>query len=257
MNLLRLDDTTSISLHTFSKDAIPPYATLSHTWGRETEEVSFSDIKEKTGSTKVGYKKLLFCGHQAKADHLDYFWVDTCCIDKDSGPQLQRAINTMFYWYQNASRCYVYLADVTIYSRDGQRHVEWESAFRNSRWFTRGWTLQELLAPKVVQFYSYDQVRLGDKYTLQQQIIEITGITKEALQGQPLSSFTIEERFLWASKRNTTEDEDRAYCLLGIFDVFLPLIYGEGQSNAMRRLKREIKELASNQGQLNGELMLY
>jgi hypothetical protein len=98
MNLLKLndDDTTGISLHTFSRDAIPPYAILSHTWGKDTEEVSFNDMKEKTGSMKAGFKKLLFRGHQAKSHHLDYFWVDTCCINKSDGPQLQRAINTMF-----------------------------------------------------------------------------------------------------------------------------------------------------------------
>jgi hypothetical protein len=257
MNLLRLNNDNSFSLHTFSKQHVPPYAILSHTWGNDNEEVSYEDIKHKTGSNKEGYKKLLFCGQQAKSSHLSYFWVDTCCIQKSDSTGLQKAINSMFRWYQNATRCYVYLTDVSIYSRDGQlRHIDWEAAFRNSRWFTRGWTLQELLAPKVVEFYSCDQVRLGDKYTLERQIAEITGITKEALRGQPLSTFTIEERFHWANQRYTTEDEDKAYCLLGIFEIFLPLIYGEGESNAMRRLKREIEDLTGHQLQLNsGEII--
>jgi hypothetical protein len=231
------------------------YAILSHTWGSDNEEVSFKDITDGTGSNKAGYQKLRFCGQQAKSNGLHYFWVDTCCINKSDSSELQRAINSMFRWYQKASRCYVYLSDVSLYSQDGRfLHIEWESAFRNSRWFTRGWTLQELIAPKAVEFYSRDHIRLGDKYTLERQITEITGIAKEALREQSLSDFSVEERFLWAEKRQTTEDEDKAYCLLGIFNIFLPLIYGEGQLNAMRRLYKEIKESASNGLQLEGEI---
>ena len=114
--------------------------------------------------------------------------------------------------------------------------------YRNSLWFTRGWTLQELLAPKIGVFYSRDHVRLGDRTSLEQQITKITGIAIEALQGQMLSGFSIDEPFFWVEKRQTIEEEDKAYCLLGIFDVFLPLIYGEGQSKAMRRLRKEVLE---------------
>ena len=253
MNLLKLNDDGTLSLHTFSKHTIPPYAILSHTWGPDSEEVSFQDIIDGTGKNKHGYQKLYFCGYQAKSIGLQYFWVDTCCINKLASAELQRAINSMFRWYQTASRCYVYLSDVSIYSQDGQsRHIEWESAFRCSRWFTRGWTLQELIAPKFVEFYSRERIRLGDKHTLQRQIIEITGIPKEALQGESLSKFSVKERFLWAEQRQTTEDEDKAYCLLGIFNIFLPLIYGEGQSNAIRRLNKEIQESTSNKGQSEG-----
>ncbi len=128
-------------------------------------------------------------------------------------------------------------------TQDGQfRHVEWESAFRNSRWFTRGWTLQELLAPKIVEFYSRDHVQLGDKRSLEQQIHEITGITVEALQGRHLCDFRVEERLRWGEKRQTTEDEDEAYCLLGIFEIFMSLRYGEGRKNAMDRLRRKIQK---------------
>jgi hypothetical protein len=159
MNLLKLNDDGTMSLHTFSKHTIPPYAILSHTWGSDNEEVSCKDIIDGTGSNKAGYQKLRFCGHQAKSNGLYYFWVDTCCINKSDSSELQRAINSMFYWYRKASRCYVYLSDVSLYSQDGQfRHIEWESAFRNSRWFTRGWTLQELIAPKTVEFYSRDHI---------------------------------------------------------------------------------------------------
>jgi len=159
----------------------------------------------------------------------------------------------MYRWYKNAARCYVYLSDVSVRTEDGiSNHTEWESAFHNSRWFTRGWTLQELLAPSIVVFYSQDGVRLGDKKTLQQQITTITGIVVEALRGQPLSTFSIEERLLWAEKRQTTEEEDKAYCLLGIFEISLPVIYGEGQLRAMTRLDREVRESASHFSQARG-----
>jgi hypothetical protein len=150
----------------------------------------------------------------------------------------------MFRWYRNAARCYVYLADVLVHTQDGQ-FAEWESAFRSSRWFTRGWTLQELLAPRIVEFYSQDPVGLGDKASLKRQIQKITSITIRALEGQSLSEFSVEERFRWGEKRQTTEKEDMAYCLLGIFDISLPLIYGEGQSKAMERLRNEIGRSAN------------
>jgi hypothetical protein len=140
---------------------IPPYAILSHTW-TEGQEVTFADIKElgkavdTDGKSKEGYQKLRFCAEQAKRDGLDYFWVDTCCIDKSNNTELSKAINSMFLWYQNADRCYVYLSDVEIRTLNVDRSDEpartWQSAFKESRWFTRGWTLQELLAPKAVEF---------------------------------------------------------------------------------------------------------
>jgi hypothetical protein len=190
MRLLNLNDDGSFSLVWFAKDKIPPYAILSHTWGRVEDEVVYKDIVDGTGNKKKGFQKLQFCDKQAKADDLDYFWVDTCCIDKSNEKEQTTAINSMFRWYQNAARSYVYLSDVSIHTQNGRsRHIEWESAFRNSRWFTRGWTLQELLAPKTVQFYSEEHVRLGDKKSLEQHIHEITGIAIEALQGRASEGF--------------------------------------------------------------------
>src|ERR1700744_2413468 len=185
MRLLKIGGDGRFILEWFPKDKIPEYAILSHTWGRgEDKEVTYRDIMDGTGNNKPGFRKLTFCGSQAKADGLHYFWVDTCCIDKSNNSELTTAINSMFRWYQNAARCYVYFSDVPVRTRDDQSdHIEWESAFRNSRWFTRGWTLQELLAPKVVVFYSQDYIRLGDKRSLMQQIHETTGIAIEALQG--------------------------------------------------------------------------
>jgi hypothetical protein len=256
MRLLKIDDDGGFKLEWFPKDKIPPYAILSHTWGTgKDDEVVYRDVIENTGSNKPGFKKLKFCGTQAKADGLHYFWVDTCCIDKSNNNELTTAINSMFRWYRNAARCYVYLSDVSVRTEDGESpHVEWESAFHNSRWFERGWTLQELLAPKIVIFYSQDHVRLGDKKSLEQQIVNITGVAAEALRGRTLSDFSIEERFLWAEKRQTTEEEDKAYCLLGIFNVVLPLVYGEGQSSAMRRLNKEVRESMSTGSQPTGNV---
>jgi hypothetical protein len=255
MRLLMLEDDGGFSPEWFPED-VPPYAILSHTWGTaKDDEVTFKDLKSGTANNKPGFQKLQFCSEQAKHDDLHYFWVDTCCIDKQDLNELTTAINSMFKWYHNAARCYVYLSDVSVRTGDGQlAHVEWDSAFRNSRWFRRGWTLQELLAPQIVDFYSRDGVRLGDKSSLKQRIAEMTGISTEALQGQAMSEFTIEDRFSWVAKRQTTKAEDKAYCLLGIFQVSLPLIYGEGQPNAMRRLHKEIEELTKTTPQLSGDV---
>jgi hypothetical protein len=144
---------------------IPRYAILSHTWGPDTEEVTFRDLIDGTGEDKVGYEKIRFCAGQARRDGLEYFWVDTCCIDKSNNNELSTAINSMLRWYQNAARCYVYLSGISAahYRSSQQSELAWESAFRAHRWFTRGWTLQELLAPASVEFFTQDGRRLSDK----------------------------------------------------------------------------------------------
>jgi Heterokaryon incompatibility protein (HET) len=224
-------------------DSIPPYAILSHTWGKDEDELTFKDLQTGTGESKAGYKKIQFCGEQAARDGLKHFWVDTCCINKLSSAELSEAINSMFQWYRDAAKCYVYLLDVSTgdYNENNQfSQFTWESAFRKSRWFTRGWTLQELIAPSSVEFFSRESKRLGDKKSLERQIHEITGITIQALQGSPLSRFSITERISWAANRETKREEDKAYSLLGMFDIHMPLIYGEGRKKAFRRLEEEI-----------------
>jgi len=215
------------------------YAILSHRW--ESEEVTFKDLEYGAGKNKAGFKKILFCAEQAVRDGLRYFWVDTCCIDKSDRVEVQRSINSMFRWYRDATRCYVYLSDV---SSRKQSEAHWKPAFRVSKWFTRGWTLQELLAPASVEFFSRDGQRLGDKLSLAPIIHEITGIPIKALHDNRLSQFDIEERFKWAEKRETTYEEDWAYCLLGIFGVFMLPNYGEGKDYAVRRLRKEIDEVS-------------
>jgi len=224
-------------------DHIPEYAILSHTWGADTEEVTFGDLMDGTGKNKTGYDKIRFCGEQARRDGLEYFWVDTCCIDKTSSAELAEAINSMFQWYSRAVKCYACLSDVSVSDHD-ERQLTWESDFRNSRWFTRGWTLQELIAPASVEFFSSSGKRLGDRKSLVQEIHEITGIASAALKEVSLKMFSVDERFSWAAKRQTTRKEDKAYCLLGIFNVYLPPIYGEGD-NAFNRLKAEIAKAST------------
>jgi hypothetical protein len=247
MRLLKLSKEGSFGLESFQEDQAPPFAILSHTWSSEPDdEVKIQDIRDGTFSSKPGFQKLLFCSKQAEQDNLSYFWIDSISIDQSNHVELSEAINSMFRWYRKAAKCYVYLSDVVVYTREGEAHVEWDSAFRNTRWFTRGWTLQELLAPAIVEFYSRDGIRIGDKLSLEQRIAQITGIPREALRGQELSHFSIEERFSWAESRQTLKAEDKAHCLIGIFDIFLPLLYGIGQSKAMTRLQREIRESESN-----------
>jgi heterokaryon incompatibility protein (HET) len=243
MRLLKVNEDGSFGLESVLEDKAPSFAILSHTWSTEADdEVKLQDIKDGTCANKTGFQKLLFCSKQAKHDGLQYFWVDTCCIDQTNNVELTESINSMFRWYQKAAKCYVYLSDVSVYTQDGKSHLGWESAFHNSRWFTRGWTLQEVLAPKIVEFFSRDGIQLGDKRSLERQITEITRIPLGALRGDGLSKFSIEERFLWIKERQTMKKEDKAYCLLGIFGIFLPLIYGEGESSAMRRLRTEIRQ---------------
>ncbi|KAI9662246.1 MAG: hypothetical protein M1821_008412 [Bathelium mastoideum] len=217
-----------------------PYAILSHTWGTEAEEVTFEDVVEQSGQSKAGYAKIRFCGEQAARDGLRWLWVDSCCIKTSSDSELSESLNSMFRWYQRATKCYVFLSDVSIGLQSPG--LSWKSAFRKSRWFTRGWTLLELLAPSSVEFFSREGQRLGDKQSLERQIHEITGIPTGALRGEPLSGFTINERLSWAKDRCTARVEDLAYSLLGIFDISMPPLYGEGGRNAFRRLYNRILE---------------
>lgn len=249
MRLISVDD---YSIHEFGRDAIPKYSILSHTWG--AGEVTFHDMQKLDDCTRrrQGFEKIRFACEQSVRDNLKWTWVDTCCIDKTSSAELSEAINSMFRWYLCSARCYVYLSDVSTASRkrkwgdNGPSSSPWESALRVSKWFTRGWTLQELLAPASVYFFAQGTL-LGDKISLQQQIHEITHIPIPALRGDSLTGFTVEERFKWAKNRQTTHEEDWAYSLLGIFCVFISPIYGEGKEHAVRRLRKEINDALSRE----------
>jgi hypothetical protein len=246
MRLLELqhDGTIALTEDLIGAGNVPAYAILSHTW-LPGQEVTFDEFRRGLGRDKAGFDKLRFCAQQAQRDGLRHCWVDTCCINKADHVELQHAINSMFRWYQEATRCYVLLTDV-LNSRPATNRVPdmpaWEGEFRRSRWFTRGWMLQELFAPRVVSFYSGDWTRLGDRYNLKQLIQEITNIPCPALAGAPLDTFSAEERLSWSNKRQTMREEDKAYSLLGIFGIFTFLNYGEGETNAFRRLRKAIEE---------------
>lgn len=232
---------------TFTKNIIddaeiPPYAILSHTW-QDGQEVTFDELQDGTSARpKSGYDKIQFCLRQAQRANLRYVWVDTCCINKAKDlTELQEALNSMYKWYERSAECYVYLSDVS--RSDHNLGDDWEPAFRRSRWFTRGWCLQELLAPRNLIFFSCEGVQLGDKRTLEQQIHDITAIPKPALRGASLSDFSVTERMSWIRGRETTRKEDKAYSLLGIFNVFMLPNYGEGEQRAFKRLREEIAKL--------------
>ena len=246
MRLLKYNETSEFEIASFDDNATPPYAILSHTWGGDAEEVTFADIVLGNGNAKHGYNKIRFCGQQAQQDNLQYFWVDTCCIDKTDRAELSHAIQSMFRWYQNATKCYVYLPDVSAKKRkfdESDTECTWEPAFRSSRWFTRGWTLQELVAPSTVEFFSQEWNKLGEKTSLKELIQKITGISQEALDGAPLSQFSVSERLRWKEGRETKREEDGAYSLLGIFHVELAPVYGEGAAAAFKRLINEINTM--------------
>ncbi|TEA20039.1 Vegetative incompatibility protein HET-E-1 [Colletotrichum sidae] len=213
-----------------------PFAILSHTWGRG--EVSFQEFKalDDAVSYKEGFSKIVETCRMAKFHNLSYAWVDTCCIDKSSSAELSEAINSMFRWYQLSTICFAYLVDVY----DSPADSTFMENFSSSRWFTRGWTLQELIAPKALLFYNASWQNIGSKHSLVQQLQSITGIYNPILTGQyPPNAYPVGKRMSWACKRQTTRVEDMAYCLLGIFDINMPLLYGEGEK-AFARLQTEI-----------------
>ncbi|KAF2402463.1 HET-domain-containing protein, partial [Trichodelitschia bisporula] len=241
-------DAKTIQLREFADNEIPRYAILSHTWGSITEEVTFADMLEAAErasagdekphietAKKTGFFKIESSCRQALADEIDYVWVDTCCINKNSLTDLSEAINSMFRWYQGARVCYAFLADVPPKTPS----EKWLRHLYAARWFQRGWTLQELLAPPDVRFYSKDWTFIGTRSKMRHTIARITGIDVAYLDGKDLRHASVAKKMSWASQRTTTRLEDTAYCLLGIFNVNMPLLYGEG-NKAFLRLQEEI-----------------
>ncbi|KAK3693444.1 heterokaryon incompatibility protein-domain-containing protein [Podospora appendiculata] len=246
---MRLLNVTTLEVQEFYGANTPQYAILSHTWGNE--EITLPEIeaiskrlreqqKQSMALHKAGYAKILSVCKQAARDGLQYVWVDTCCIDKTSGPEISEAINSMFAWYQQAMVCYVYMEDV-LYQDYKQGYRTWEHDFVRSRWFTRGWTLQELLAPERLVFFSREWERLGTKSELSKLLEKTTKIDEQVLlDPRFLSRTCISQRMSWAANRKTTRPEDTAYSLMGIFSVNMPPLYGEGAENAFVRLQEAI-----------------
>jgi hypothetical protein len=238
---MRLLHTISLKVSEFY-ESIPPYAILSHTWGEK--EISFQEIRNLDGLSGAAFEKIKKCCQTAASDGYEFVWIDTCCIDKTDILELSEAINSMYRWYQKAEVCYVYLTDVS--SSQARNYTDFpQAAFQASRWFTRGWTLQELIAPSHVIFFSNDWQELGTKISLKKAISEVTGIRKDILMGASLDRSSIAQKMSWASRRQTTRLEDLSYCLMGIFGVNMPMLYGEGE-RAFIRLQEEIIKISDD-----------
>ncbi|KAK8035488.1 hypothetical protein PG993_010483 [Apiospora rasikravindrae] len=244
---MRLLNTLTLELELFIEP--PPYAILSHRWTED--EVLFEDVGKplsewqgKAGASKVlqGSVTALSLGHR-------YLWIDSCCIDKKSSAELTEAINSMYMWYRDAEICLAFLSD-----------VQSSNALLNSIWFTRGWTLQELVAPCSLRFYSATWTDLGSRESWARKISQTTSISIELLLQQQrqkgarpdstrqlLDSYSTHKKMGWAAKRVTTRPEDLAYSMIGIFGVSMPLIYGEGRAKAFRRLQEEIMKTSYDQ----------
>ena len=165
--------------------------------------MTFEDLEGDHGRRKAGYQKIEFCGEQAARDKLEYFRVDTCCIRKSSDAELSSSLNSMFRWYQMATKCYVYLLDVSAHIENTQP----EAAFRKSRWFTRGWTLQELLAPKSVEFFSEEGVLLENIVWLKEYNI---GYYRHPCPSflRDLRMYSYKKRISWVNGRETEKEEE-------------------------------------------------
>ncbi|KAJ8131242.1 hypothetical protein O1611_g2384 [Lasiodiplodia mahajangana] len=242
---MRLLNAESQELKTFYGQ-VPEYAILSHTWGRD--EITLRDLGEINSyypknplevdylRSTQSFMKITQCCKQAIKDNLQWVWIDTCCIDKTDSVELSEAINSMYQWYEESQVCYAFLADVP----DDEPIEDKDSKFRMSRWFTRGWTLQELLAPSKVIFYGQGWKTLGDRESLIEIISATTKIPVRCLSSKRYrGEACIAQKMSWASTRETTRTEDIAYCLLGLFGVNMPLLYGEGEK-AFLRLQEEL-----------------
>ncbi|KAH6665182.1 heterokaryon incompatibility protein-domain-containing protein [Halenospora varia] len=239
---MRLLNTKSLELK-FFPDHIPDYVILSHRWMTPaSQECTFEDIdkapitkEDSPARKKLGFPKIQGACDLAYRDGYEWIWIDSCCIDKSSSAELQEAINSMWNYYSKSNICYVYLSDVPD-SKDG-----WEQSFRQSEWFTRGWTLQELIAPTSVEFYAEDWALICTKLEKHEEIADITKIDPQVLlRTQEIDLFSAAQKLSWAAHRKVTRKEDQAYSLLGLFDINMPLLYGEGRQKAFVRLQETI-----------------
>jgi hypothetical protein len=236
---MRLLNTSTLEAKEFQTNKRPEYAILLHRW--LDEEISFQQIQDpKKYSWMKGYRKVEGFCREALRNGFDWAWVDTCCIDKASAVELSEAINSMFAWYRDSAVCYIYMDDFSTNSVASASPSNIERELKECVWFTRGWTLQELIAPKQVLFFDYKWRYFGTKNGLANVISRITNINVTLLKNQrSLDEFSCAQKMSWAAFRQTTRPEDRAYSLLGLFDITLPSVYGEG-NQAFLRLQEAI-----------------
>ena len=239
----------------FCDDKTTAYAILSHRWIEDTEV----DYEEMIGLANMdievrdeirqrpGYRKIWDTCQQAMRDGYEWVWVDTCCIDKRSSAELSEAINSMYRWYEHSGVCYAYLHDVPDPSFPQNDKSRYPNSNGWPEWFSRGWTLQEMVAPRTVQFFNKDWHPIGDKARLAAKLKDITGVPQHILlRGLAGNRPCVAQIISWASERTTTRVEDRAYSLMGLLDVNMPMLYGEGQK-AFHRLQLEIIRSSNDQ----------
>lgn len=272
---MRLLNVNTLELSEFFEREIPRYGILSHRWGKD--EVSYQDYVHDRKKDSSGYRKISeFCAFVKERKiwldvngnevNLQWVWVDTCCIDKSSSAEISEAINSMYFWYSNAEECYIYMQDVQCHSQHSKS--EDANTFQKSEWFKRGWTLQELLAPEMRLFCNSKWEIIGHIHRvivsqplpsmtsnlnevfgidLTSSVSGLTGIRGSYLDGSSsVQSASVACRMSWAAGRRTTRIEDTAYCLLGLFDVNMPLLYGE-REKAFSRLQEEIIRRSDDQ----------
>ena len=227
---MRLLHTKLLDFEEFFDSQIPQYAILSHRWAEK--EVTFQDFEIGKQQIWPGFVKIRDCCAVAFSQGLDWVWIDTCCIDKKSSAELSEAINSMWRWYREAKECYVYLSDV-----QWESGMDLQNTLKQSSWFTRGWTLQELLAPSQIVFFDLKWNYISEKKKMLAELSAVTGIGAKYLNN--ISGASVATKMSWVSRRQTSRLEDMAYCLLGIFDINMPLLYGEGRK-AFLRLELEI-----------------
>ncbi|KAK3400743.1 heterokaryon incompatibility protein-domain-containing protein [Sordaria brevicollis] len=255
-SIMRLLSTKDFTFHEFPEDAVPSYAILSHTW--DGDEVTLQDMQRPNAKAVLqsrslpnqSWKKVQDACSMAYLKGFQHIWIDNCCIDKTNSAELQEAINSMFRWYRNSSLCLALLSDVYKSNFDLNEELQSYATFF-CRWFTRGWILQELLAPRYLIFFDADWRELGSRSEWSSQISKATGIHGKFLLGielDPCKAWDLEAvlrdtsvatKMSWAAGRQTTRIEDQAYCLLGLFDIHMPMLYGEGRK-AFARLQQEI-----------------
>ncbi|KAI0330788.1 HET-domain-containing protein [Cubamyces sp. BRFM 1775] len=266
---MRLINTRTGQFQWVKDTNVAAYSILSHTWSRAGPEQSYQDIlqmqREVEQWTRIPHPqahpvdyhvlkhpalsdKIRCACAIAAEDGYEWLWIDACCIDKLNGPEQTESINSMFNWYRAAQLCYAYLEDVD----PGDIIAAPDSQFRHARWHTRGWTLQELIAPRSIVFLASDWSRIGHKAELASILEEVTGVDRDILTYEvPVSAIKIGARMRWAMGRQTERSEDGAYSLMGIFGVYMPVIYGEGFPHAFQRLVDEIqKDFAQSRNHL-------
>lgn len=241
---MKLLHTGSLNLHEFPEDNPPRYGTLSYTWGPPADELSHRDVKDGADlcvRTSPSAHRVKLASQRAREMGYDYIWIDTLCIDQTSSAEVSEGVNASYRWISKADCCLVHLSDLPASSSPDTSCID-EEELRRCRWFRRGWTLQELVAPRQLVLYDCDWNRRGDKKTetVRQLLARVSGVEEAVLEDPAcVRGISLGRRMAWAAGRLTSRPEDRAYSLLGLCGVNMPIIYGEGD-RAFFRLQEEV-----------------